>query len=657
MKSVLIFIGASLLSCFGLLYFMANHNSETIFLPKDTAAQWIRYPESLETGPRYDVDQYGLFEKSFYVDEIPFEVAIHIKSLRHFRLWINQIEINHLPDQTHWKKGVCYDIQRFVSQGENTIRVAVKNKRGPSILWFYSKSLPQLRSNMSWSVSLGNGPKKSAIIATDTIPHPITFKGPELISSFYMTYKNLCAAFFLSIFIFIYYHRTHRVKSLGSRLINVRFFFKPSFILIIVLCGWTLLFVHNLPRLPLDYGFDATSHTAYINYILKHNALPLSTSGWQMYQPPFFYLISAMIFKLCSLFLPYPEAIYSVKLIPFLSGVGQILILYLAAKLVFRDQPAIQMMSIVMSALIPMNIYCSHFISNEPLSALLISISLYLTLKILIENRCSNIVFGLLGLSIGLGLLTKMTTILLIPGIFIVLGYALFIENHYPVKQAFFRLFAVLCPIVLISGWFYIKNGLVFGKLFIGNWDPITGFLWWQDPGFHTISYFTKFGNVFQFPYFASFYSFFDGLYATLWGDSLYGGMTRYIDRPPWNYSYMSMGYLLSIPVTVFILIGLACMIRDYLKTLDLYWLVLVGGIFIFLFGIAYMSLKIPSYAQIKAFYGLGMIVPLSLAGGYGIRSMDVFLINKSWQVLRAFMWGGLGVFGACMYLSYWIIG
>ena len=65
--------------------------------------------------------------------------------------------------------------------------------------------------------------------------------------------------------------------------------------------GWLslpgLLLANKLPQLAGPFGFDRDGHLEYIDYILQHKALPLADDGWQMYQPPLFYLLSTLILR------------------------------------------------------------------------------------------------------------------------------------------------------------------------------------------------------------------------------------------------------------------------------------------------------------------------------------------------------------------------
>ena len=300
-----------------------------------------------------------------------------------------------------------------------------------------------------------------------------------------------------------------------------------------------------------------------------------------------------------------------------------------------------------------MNIYISHYLSNESLCALLICASILATIIILNSSQNLSRQFCALGLITGLALLTKFTTLTILPVIFLILLYKLLSEEKSPfVKLA--RYFSLmLLPIVAVAGWFYVRNWIHFGKPLVGNWDPLLGFDWWQDPGFHTYRYFCQFGKVFCLPYFAGFYSFFDSIYSTFWGDGQLGGQAMYSNRPPWNYEYMSSVYLLSVPATLAIIIGTFRAISKAVLGANKFWLLILGSLFVVIFSIVYINLQIPLYAQAKAFYGLCAVMPISLIFAFGFDYVDGWLRDKNLFLLRGILYGWLGTLVLAIFFSF----
>ena len=110
-----------------------------------------------------------------------------------------------------------------------------------------------------------------------------------------------------------------------------------------------------------------------------------------------------------------------------------------------------------------------------------------------------------------------------------------------------------------------------------GNWDAVSGFLWWMEPGYAMTAYFGHFGGAFTHPWFSGFTGFLDGLYATLWGDGLWGGEVLKVHRPPWNYELMAAGYLLALLPMAFVLLGGVRAAWRFTRWPDGTWLLLLG--------------------------------------------------------------------------------
>jgi len=205
------------------------------------------------------------------------------------------------------------------------------------------------------------------------------------------------------------------------------------------------------------------------------------------------------------------------KVIPFLCGLGNVWAAYALGRMVFKEDPLKVFFVVVMAGILPMNIYMSAYVANEPLHALLISLSLLMAVHIFrsFDTRfCQMVILGLL---LGLALLTKITAWAIVPVVVISLAYKMIRIDRKMLREVFLRLGLLSAVIAVISGWYYGRNISHFGRPFMINWK-LPGQQWWQDPGFHTIKYYLGFGEALHHPYFSSFHSFWDSIYSTFWG-------------------------------------------------------------------------------------------------------------------------------------------
>jgi tetratricopeptide (TPR) repeat protein len=176
----------------------------------------------------------------------------------------------------------------------------------------------------------------------------------------------------------------------------------------------------------------------------------------------------------------------------------------------------------------------------------------------------------------------------------------------------------ILAVCFVVSGWHYIRIWRQFGRPVVGNWEYDVGFHWWQDPGYHSVLDYLRFGCALDRPFFSSLGGFADGIYSTLWGDALLSGTSNLDLRVPWNYDLMTAGYLPALLGSAVIGVGLGAALRQIFSRASVTWLVLLSFCGTVGMGFIFMTIRVPSYAQIKAFYGLSLLVPLSCLAAMG---------------------------------------
>jgi hypothetical protein len=229
-----------------------------------------------------------------------------------------------------------------------------------------------------------------------------------------------------------------------------------------------------------------------------------------------------------------------------------------------------------------------------------------------------------LALTLGLGLLTKFTSLLVAPAIAGVVALRVWwVDGRGPLRAL--GVFAsVLGGAAGVAGWFYLRNWLRFGDPLVWNLDVPGAATWWMQPGFHTPAWYTSFGESLHHPYFAGYVSFWDGVYSTFWGDGLAGGMISLATRHgAWRYDFMTIGYGLALPASVLLAAGFVLTVRDSFvepqlgRRLALF--LATALVFGLGFSLLYITLGLPFYAQAKAFYVLAAIAPLSLVATTGL--------------------------------------
>ena len=240
-----------------------------------------------------------------------------------------------------------------------------------------------------------------------------------------------------------------------------------------------------------------------------------------MYQPPLYYLIAAASLSVCKLSINDAASVFFLRLIGALLGIFQFVLVFFSLRLLLPARTAF--VGLLLAAFLPMHLYLAHYVTNEMLAAALATTTLYLCLRLLKSDPPHTSQFAWLGLALGAAMLTKTTDVLLLPVAIAAIAGKLACRRA-PLATSFRNLGLMLAISLAVCGWHYARIWLRFGTPLLGNWDVISGFTWWQDPGYHTAAVYLRFGRALAHPLFSGFVGFADGIYSTLWGDGLFGG-------------------------------------------------------------------------------------------------------------------------------------
>jgi hypothetical protein len=622
----------------------ARCSPDVPFLPSARGAAWIMPPAPVSAA----IQQWGLsvapvaaFVRRFELPAQPGQAAVDVRALRRFRLFANGVLVA-AGDGARWRQVRHVDVSDRLRPGENVVRVEVENLRGPPLLELSVQGLPDsLASGPAWKVWQDGAPQGSAIAADDTRTDPAAAAVETPAEALGRSVVPLAALFAVGAF----------AVAVGSRLLQPgQLAHLPRVALAAATLLWTWLFAAKLVRIPLALGFDARHHVAYVEALRAHHALPLATDGWSMYHPPLFYVVAATLAGLGE---------SALAALPWLCGLGNVFVAHALARRLFPADVRVELLAVLFAASLPMNLYVSAYFSNEAPHALLVGLALLASVDGLLAPSLRARHLVLVGAGFGLAALTKFTALVVFPvALFFLAIKSLAVERVGALRTGL-RVGAAAGVAGAIAGWFYLRNALHFGRLLVGNWNlPGADQIWWQQPGFHTRSWYTGFGESLRHPYLAGFHSFWDGIYSTLWGDGGIAGRVLPAQRHGfWSYDFMSLGYLLAAPATLLVCVGaircvrIALADRDAARRAALSFVTTaawaVG------FSIFYLTLSLPFFAQAKAFYGLCMVGPLAVFFAAGAARVDEALSRPGRGVLRLAFGGGLAATLGSFFLAY----
>jgi tetratricopeptide (TPR) repeat protein len=615
------------------------------FLPADSRAAWIVFPVPVQAGAHRIATLDAVFRRQFQLNNLPVSAQLRFKAARRLELKINGRSID-AGTPNNWKSIAAVDVLGFLQNGANTIEARVFNDDGPPGLWLQlSAGNFQLRSDADWDASIAGSAWRRAVLAT-SLKHPgpgnLLAGGEKVIDAGARVWPVWLAFAAVAIVLVLATARLELLPPQASR-------WRTLILVGIAGAMWMVLFWHNGSLLPFITGYDANDHAGYIKYIQERRSLPLPNEGYEMFQPPFYYILSATALSILNLSISDHTAVYVLRALTAAVGIAHFAIVFLSLRLLFPARPGAQLIGLVLAAFLPMQIYLSHYLTNETLAALLATISIYLTLRILKKQTARVLEYAGLGLGLGVAMLTKATNLLLLLPI---LGAIILriVRDRIALRSAVQSVGVTLTTFLITCGWYYVWIWRHFGKPIVGNWERVLGFNWWQDPGFHTVSQYFRFGRALIDPLFSGYNSFADGIYSTSWGDGLGGGLSDMLSRTPWNYDLMVAGYWLAMIPTLLIAIGVAVAIFRFVRQSSPEWFLLIGFSAAVALALVFMTLRVAAYAQVKAFYGLSALVPLCAYAAVGWDK-----VGQIFRMLRLALASLFLIWALNSFFSFWI--
>jgi hypothetical protein len=631
----------------GLAGLDARLSPAVVFLDASPAAPWIMAPLPVSAG----LEQWGRerppetrFRRHLELAQLPERVSLRLRAVRDFRLSVNgQVPEGGSAEGGDWRRARSIDVTPLLRPGSNQLDVHVRHRNGPALLSLASEGLaPPLRSDGQWRVAVDGRPLGAAIPADDTRVNPAALAVETPLEGLARRATLLLGLAALGALGAALWPRM-RSERLRASL--------PAASLAAAALLWMGVALAKGLRLPLEIGFDARHHLAYVAFVRERWALPLATDGWSMFHPPLFYGLAALLAPLGEL---------ALRALPWIAGLLSLLVVRGLAARLYPGEPCVAVLAVLFAAVVPVHLYSAAYFTNETLHAGLAGLALLASVDALLAPRASPRQLACLGVWFGLAALTKFTALALAPvALFFLTCKGLALERDG--ARAVARRVGLAAGLMLaVAGAWYARNLWHFGTPILGNWGRMPGaeHAWWQQPGFHTLAWYTGFGESLHHPWLAGFHSFWDGVYSTFWGDGGIGGRVFPADRHGlWSYDFMSAGYLVGLPFTGLLALGLLRWLGEAFRAADPHRRAalsfLLTGCWAVGFSLLYLTLRLPFFAQAKASYALPLLAPLSLAFAVGAAGADDWLARAAGPPAR-WAFAGLVAAGlACLYLGF----
>jgi Flp pilus assembly protein TadD len=586
------------------------------FLAPDRRAEWIVYPAVPSLTIHLDGPRRTVFRRRFTVEQPVDEIRLTVRALTQFTVALNGVEVGASDPSRSWKSPCTKTLRgNLLHQGENELAATVTCQRGPPSLCLALELGSQtVVSDDQWDASLLGAVVQPARLAAAQVkfsrgtPPGDAERPSEALGRVWPT----CVAFALLSLIpgGLMLSRWRRIQSMSQAPLCC-FAIASSAIAI----TWLYMLISNWRTLHFLMGYDSNLHLEYIQFVRRYHALPSGNEGMEMWQPPLYYVLAAVLTSLFATPAGSELGIFVLRTFSVLVSLVQLLLVGGCLRLVYPGRVLPQVVGLLFAGCLPMQLYLMHYTSNDVVAAALSTAAVYLALRASSRRDATLRSAVALGACLGAAILAKLTVwpVALVVAVVLVWQPA---AERSGIRQWTLRCLLPLAVCALVCGWYFARNWVNFGQ-------PLppdqAAFRYWQDPGYATPGQFVRFGESLSGPFFSAFAGVPDGIYSTFWGDGGWGGQPIREARPPWNYALMTAGYWLALVPTLLIATGTASILRQVLRGWKPDKLLLLGAGAASFLGIVYFYLQHPIYGAIKAHYALPSVASICVlvAEGY----------------------------------------
>lgn len=209
--------------------------------------------------------------------------------------------------------------------------------------------------------------------------------------------------------------------------------------------------------------------------------MPIDPIRYESHQPPLYYSLAVPFYWLTR-FWPPAQQVIALRFLSLLMGGGIVYLAYLIAREVFPANEVLALGTAAFVVGVPMHLAMLAAVNNDGLAELMLAGILWMLVGYLkeegkegAEGTEGRIPWRLVGLGVlvGLGMLTKTTTLVSIP--LVLMAVVLAVGRRpsairYRLSAVSYQLFAIFLPALLLSLPWFIRNASVYGGLDILGW-------------------------------------------------------------------------------------------------------------------------------------------------------------------------------------------
>jgi hypothetical protein len=298
------------------LAWLCARDPQITFLSGDGRAEWIMPPSAPDGGLHFFADLDAVFRREFTLEGQPQTARLSVRAAKRVQLKINGRVVDAKPGG-NWKVVSSFDVMAYLHTGTNTIEARVFNDNAPPALWLVLETdRLTLQGDSTWDVSfVGSAWCRAALATMPRMPGRgnLMAGGGGTLGALSVVWPAWIFFGGLSMAVWLagrwWFNRTRKPNATVTRRqgrLNNRtrtpkagaadwLFGRETIVPLMIMAAlWVALFCNNTRLIPHVVGFDKHGHADYNDYIQKHWTPPLPNQGWEMFQPPLYYGISAV---------------------------------------------------------------------------------------------------------------------------------------------------------------------------------------------------------------------------------------------------------------------------------------------------------------------------------------------------------------------------
>ncbi|HET7090207.1 MAG TPA: DUF2142 domain-containing protein [Anaerolineae bacterium] len=254
----------------------------------------------------------------------------------------------------------------------------------------------------------------------------------------------------------------------------------------IILLVYFAIAAQYAARTPDWQAPDEPAHYNYIRYVVEHSALPVLRFGdydqaylerftspastpdmsidplrYEFHQPPLYYLLAAPVYALTG------GDLLAMRMMSVALGGALIAVTYLVVCAIKPDRPDLALGTAAFVAFVPQHVAMMSSVNNDSLAELLLALILLQTFRVVKAGKESELKELLvLGVLLGLGLVTKTTDYLAVPIVLVALLLPALHRQPRNTQHATrntYHMLLVFAPALLIGSLWWFRNINVYG--------------------------------------------------------------------------------------------------------------------------------------------------------------------------------------------------